>query len=120
MQRLRITVNGKAYEVEVEVLEEGGSKPSVKAETVPPTGNPTPAPATDKGGGDAVVSPLSASVISVNVDVGQQVKEGQNLMVLEAMKMNSHVAAHRAGTVERILVKAGQSVEEGQGLLILK
>lgn len=121
MQKLRVTVNGKAYEVEVELLDEtgaGGGSPAAESKAPPPPAPVAAAgPAASAGGG--VPSPLSAQVISIAVAVGQQVREGENLVVLEAMKMNSYVTAPRGGTVERILVKPGDSVDEGQDLLHL-
>lgn len=122
MQKLRVTVNGKVYEVEVELLDEGESSSAPREKTPQITPEPvTKGPAAGgTGEGKSVVSPLSAEVISIEVSPGQKVKEGQTLMILEAMKMNSHVSAPREGTVENILVKAGDAVEEGQDLLQLK
>jgi len=125
MKRLKVTVEGKTYEVEVEILDEdtsasgprrassaGGSRVAV------PVAAPQPksvAPAA--GGGGAVGSPLAAVVVSIDVNIGDTVEEGQKLITLEAMKMNTIVAAPAAGTVQAIHVKAGEGVEEGQALI---
>ena len=77
--------------------------------------HPTPAAA----GADTVASPLAAVVVSVDVKQGQQVKEGDKLVTLEAMKMNTFVFAPKSGTVSQILVNAGQSVAEGEALVSL-
>ena len=62
-------------------------------------------------------SPLAAVVVSIDVAVGDMVEEGQKLVTLEAMKMNTIVAAPAAGKVTAILAKAGDGVEEGQALV---
>ena len=62
-------------------------------------------------------SPLAAVVVSIDVNIGDTVEEGQKLITLEAMKMNTIVAAPAAGTVQAIHVKAGEGVEEGQALI---
>ena len=62
---------------------------------------------------------MAGTVVSLEVTVGQQVRTGQNLVVLEAMKMNTHITAARDGTVSAIHVAAGGSVSEGQPLLTL-
>ena len=68
---------------------------------------------------ESVASPLAAVVVSVDVKAGQQVNEGDKLVTLEAMKMNTFVFAPKAGTVGQILVNAGQSVAEGDPLVTL-
>ena len=64
-----------------------------------------------------MASPLAAVVVSIDVNVGDAVTEGQKVVTLEAMKMNTIVAAPAAGTVKAILVAAGDGVEEGQALV---
>lgn len=113
MKKLRVTVNGKAYEVLVELLED---RP---AEAPPASPEPAPSAPTATSGGETVASPLSATVITVDVQVGQAVKQEQNLVTLEAMKMNTFVQATRDGTVAAISVKPGDTVEEGQSLLTI-
>ncbi len=65
-----------------------------------------------------VHSPLSGRVVALSVQVGQSVKEGDQLILLEAMKMNNYVYAPQAGQIASILVKVGDAVEEGQPLLL--
>ncbi len=134
MKKLRITVDGKTYDVEVEVL--GGKVSSVApaaapavqaapvaapAPIVPPAAPAAPAPKAPAApaGAKDVASPLAAVVVSVNVKEGQQVNEGDLVVMLEAMKMNTPVNATCSGTVSKICVSAGQSVEEGQVLISL-
>lgn len=70
--------------------------------------------------GDAVASPMQASVIKVNVEEGQEVAEGDVLLVLEAMKMENPVKAHKAGTVTGLAVEVGGQVNKGAVLMELK
>ncbi|OFT55648.1 acetyl-/propionyl-CoA carboxylase subunit alpha [Corynebacterium sp. HMSC05H05] len=70
--------------------------------------------------GDAVASPMQGSVIKVNVEEGQEVAEGDVLVVLEAMKMENPVKAHKAGTVTGLAVEAGGQVNKGAVLMELK
>ena len=129
MKRLRITVEGKSYEVEVELLDEGFAAPaaprpassgstrvSAPVAAPKPVAPPKPAASTGGGAGD-VASPLAAIVVSVDVAVGDTIEEGQKVVTLEAMKMNTIVSASAAGTVKAINVAAGDAVEEGQALV---
>ena len=133
MKKLRITVEGKTYEVEVEIL--GSRIASVAPAAAPapvasapvasaPVSAPVAAPAPKKAApapADAndIACPLAAVVVAVNVKEGQQVKAGDLLVTLEAMKMNTPVNSPADGTVSKICVSAGQSVNEGEVLLSL-
>jgi acetyl-CoA/propionyl-CoA carboxylase biotin carboxyl carrier protein len=68
------------------------------------------------GGGDAVVSPMQGTVLSVTVSDGDEVEPGRVICVVEAMKMENEVHAHRAGTVRNLSVEPGQSVTTGQAI----
>ncbi|SEB69621.1 biotin carboxyl carrier protein /biotin carboxylase [Corynebacterium coyleae] len=70
--------------------------------------------------GDAVASPMQGSVIKVNVSEGDEVAEGDVLLVLEAMKMENPVKAHKAGTVTGLAAEAGGQVSKGAVLMELK
>lgn len=126
-KQLRITVNGKTFEVTAELLDQGGAAapaPAPRATAPRPAAAapaPTPAPsAAQAGGGEGeLLSPLAGKVVSIDKPVGSDVAEGDTVMTLEAMKMNTVVQADRAGKIEKVLVAAGDSVEEGQPLLII-
>ncbi len=131
MRRFKISVDGVSYEVMVEELDTDGQKSPPKEQQMPKAaadagmGNPPPpprmptaAPAVKTHPGD-VVSPLAGTIIEVKVSAGQEVKQGEALLVLEAMKMESVVVAPTNGRVQSIAVSAGQPVQEGHVLLSL-
>ena len=121
MKRLRITVEGKVYDVTVEELGDAASAlPVHAAPAIAPPAPTVSAPQLAAGGrGEPIVSQLAGAVVGIEVTAGQVVIEGQALVVLEAMKMNTTVVAPKSGTVESIAVEVGNSVEEGQTLLTL-
>lgn len=130
MKKLRVTVEGKVYEVLVEMLDE----PSVAAPSAAPTANrpvtsasvaaapaavapAAPARPAASGGAGDVPSPLAGKIVSIDVKIGQNVAEGEQLATVEAMKMNTYIFAPKAGRIDAILVNAGDGVEEGTALL---
>jgi methylmalonyl-CoA carboxyltransferase small subunit len=124
--KLQITVEGKAYEVDVEVLEEDESPwHSGYGQHHPaPAPQPMPAPglyghAADGNGEEEKVclSPVTGLVIKVIVEPGQMVEPNQLIMVLEAMKMETNVMAHRAAKVKSVHVTPGDSVKVNQVLV---
>jgi biotin carboxyl carrier protein len=125
----KVTVNGKEFEVEMNhplrPTQKSVKRP-VAAAVAPATANQAPAaaaapvnaaPATGKG--VKVNSPLPGTITSVNVAVGQAVKAGDVVIVLEAMKMQNNIEAENSGTVTSILVNKGDSVMEGTTLLTI-
>ena len=117
-----VTVNGTAYQVE---LENAPAAP-VQAAPSPVSSAPAPvqsAPAAPKpaasGAGKAVTSPLPGVIIAVKVNVGDAVKAGQEVAVLEAMKMENSIEATHDGTVTAIHVAKGDSVLEGAAVVTI-
>ena len=132
MKMLKITLQGKTYEVGVEVIDAGAPAASAPAPAyvapapayvapAPVIAAPVAAPvaAAPLAGGHSVTSPMPGLVFKIGVAIGQQVAKDQELLVLEAMKMESPVYAPCAGTIASILVKEGDAVSEGQVLIQL-
>ena len=134
--KLKITVHGVAYEVDVEVLD--------AQDEMQDSGSPLPGPATavrdrghvpDVGGGGpagasygppagaladpcgGVVSPIAGTVLEVKCKTGDQVTAGQILVVIEAMKMETEIAAPGAGLVKAVPVAPGDAIRENQMLV---
>ncbi len=119
-----VEVNGTPYKVEMEKAAKPASKPVVRpvvAATTPaaPTTTVTkPAPAsTGKAG---VKSPLPGVILDIKVNVGDTVKKGQTIIILEAMKMENNINANKDGKVTAINVSKGESVLEGTDLVIIE
>ena len=123
MKKLRVTVAGKVYDVTVEILEEEGQETARPCKQMVPSSAQEPAvPVTISpvhAGHKEIKSPLSGRVVTISVQVEQTVKEGDQLMILEAMKMNNYIYAPHGGRISAIPVNVGDAVEEGQPLFIL-
>lgn len=130
LKHLRITVDGKAYDVVVEdVTEDTGGmiypSPGTMAAAAAPAAAPVTAPAAAaapavSGGPNDKLAPLAGVVVEISVTVGDVVKSGQQVLVIEAMKMKTSVSAHKDGKVTAVMVKAGDAVEAGQALLTIE
>jgi acetyl-CoA/propionyl-CoA carboxylase biotin carboxyl carrier protein len=72
------------------------------------------------GGADELVSPLQGNMWKVLVEQGQAVEEGQLVCIIEAMKMENEITAHKAGVIERLVVKEGDSVTSGATIAVIK
>ena len=142
MQKLKFNINGKAYEATVAEIEHNvaevelnGKKYTVNVErqesvSVPkvaapvaaaPVAAPAAAPAPKKAaaGANSITAPLPGSVVAIKVKAGDAVKAGQQLAVIEAMKMENEILAPADGTVKAVHVSAGQAVQQGDALLDL-
>lgn len=124
MKNYRITVNGTAYDVAVEELGAGAAPVVAAPVAAAPAAAPAPAaPATPAASGAAgsvtVSSPMPGKILSVKASVGQAVKKGDVILVLEAMKMENEVVAPEDGTIASINVAANDSVEAGDTLATL-
>jgi biotin carboxyl carrier protein len=115
-----VAVNGIPYVVELKQLGIKGdlSKPaSAEPKPVARTAEaPKPQPKPTQTSGGTVKSPLPGLVLDVLVRVGDQVKAGQKLMVLETMKMENHIPAPFDGVVKSVHVHNGETVSEGQAM----
>ncbi|MGM9985377.1 MAG: acetyl-CoA carboxylase biotin carboxyl carrier protein subunit [Fibrobacter intestinalis] len=125
---LRISFEGKSYDVEVEVLDNNQIAPvavaPVAAASVAPAPAPVaapvaaPAPAAPAGG-TPIPSPMMGIVFKLKVKVGDKVAKNQEVAVLEAMKMENSIISPCDGTVASIAVKEQESVSEGQVLMTI-
>ncbi|GAP12167.1 acetyl/propionyl-CoA carboxylase, alpha subunit [Bellilinea caldifistulae] len=143
--KLNVKINDQTFEVEIadlnarpilatvdgetfEVYPEEAVQPAVRA-AVPATPAPAPAaaaptpvsrpaaPAAPVNASKALTAPLPGTVVSVLVKEGSEVKYGQELLTIEAMKMKNAIRATRDGKIATIYVKEGDSVRHGQALL---
>jgi len=112
-----VLVNGKQYNVGIEGLSKPAAKPVVAKPAV--VAAPTPA-APAKTGGSAVKSPLPGVILDVKLREGDRVKEGQCVMILEAMKMENNIDAHRSGKLTRIIKRQGDAILEGDELFVIE
>ncbi len=132
--KYRVTLNNRTYEVEVELAnamtlsEFEAAAPVGTAPVAAPAAAPAavpaapvaaaPAPAAPAGG-ETVAAPMPGTILKTAVAVGQSVKEGDLLCVLEAMKMENEIFAPRAGTVSAVPVSKGSAVNTGDPLVVL-
>lgn len=117
-----VTVNGEQFNVEWEKPKE--EKPVVKVQPVAkPAAKPAPAAtpaAAAPVSGNAIKTPLPGVIIDVKVNVGDMVKKGDTVVVLEAMKMENNINADRDGKVVAIQVAKGDTVADGTALVVLE
>ena len=117
-----IEVNGTPYKVEILTEKKKASKPAIKHPTVTaaPVAAAPVAPAASAGGqGTGVKSPLPGVILDVCVKVGDEVKVGQKVAVLEAMKMKNNINADRDGKIVAVKVNKGDSILEGSDIVII-
>ena len=132
--KYKVTLKNKVYEVEVEqgeamLVDEYDAVAPVPAAApvaaapvavAPAAAAPVAAPApASVAAGDAVKSPMPGNILKILVTQGQQVKEGDVLIILEAMKMENEIVATKSGSVAQILVTKGQVVETGSPLIVI-
>ena len=127
MKYYTITVNGNTYDVSVE---EGARAPQATAPVAAPKAvAPAAAPAAPAqeaaaapagaAGSIKVSSPMPGKIVSVKATLGQKLKKGDVILILEAMKMENEIVSPQDGTLASINVTAGQSVEAGALLATL-
>ncbi len=139
MKKFRVTVNGKTYEVEVEEI--GGVSGSAKVAASEPVSVSEPkvsvpepkkvekkvspvapiseAPKSAPAEGTVVSAPMPGKVLSVSVKEGDRVKEGDLLLILEAMKMENEILAPISGTIKQVSVSAGGTVNTGDLMVVI-
>ena len=120
----KVTVNGAEYTVEWEKPVE--EKPVVKVQpvaakpAVAAAATPAAAPAAAAVNGHAIKTPLPGVIIDVKVNVGDTVKKGDTVVVLEAMKMENNINADRDGKVTAVQIAKGDTVADGAVLIVIE
>lgn len=113
MKKYEIEIDGQIYQVKVrELPDDAEMEKTEKQPYVVQQSQPT-------ASGKEMTAPMAGTILRVLVKEGQHVKRGDNLIVLEAMKMENEIVAPSDGIVQKILVKPNESVESDQLLLIL-
>lgn len=131
MRKFRVVVNGTTYEVDIEEITDGGGDLTASAGPAAlPAANRAAAPAaqvrkiavpapSENGGRGSVVAQMPGTIVAIRVSQGEEVKRGQTLVILEAMKMENEVVAPYDGTVLELKVEKDGSVNAGDVLVIL-
>lgn len=131
-RKFKITVDGTAYTVEVEDLGAGApvvstAQPAKPAPVSPPVAaTPAPVPAAapapapvPAGAGAPVAAPMPGKVLKVSVSVGAQVKNGDMVLILEAMKMENEIFSPADGVVKEIRSREGDNVNTGDIMMVI-
>ena len=119
-----VIINGVKYNVEVQINMQAAKTPklvrsvSVPSTDIHPAVAKTRSPSAPKGGGN-IQSPLPGVILDILVNVGDTVKIGQRLLVLEAMKMENNIESDKAGKIITIAKQKGDSVMEGDILIVI-
>ena len=121
-QEIKLDVNGTSYVVTVDQEIKQQRKPMARPVAAPQVA-PAASGSVQKGNapaaGNKVTTPLPGTILDVFVNVGDTVKEGQTVVLLEAMKMENNIEADTAGTVKEVKVRKGDSVLEGDVLVVI-
>ena len=126
----KVNVNGIRFDVELkQPINPTSSLKKVRVEAPKPVARPAiptaapvaapAAPAAPAGAGSPIKAPLPGTIIEVKVNVGDTVKQGDCVLILEAMKMQNNIESEYEGTVTSITVKQGETVMEGAVLLTI-
>lgn len=129
--KYKVTLNGKTYEVEVEkgkaiLLDEYEALAPAPAQAAAPVAAaaapaaaPAPAAPVNLAAGETVAAPMPGNILRVDVKQGDTVKEGQVLIILEAMKMENEIVAPKDGTVAQVVTSKGAVVDTGSPLVVI-
>ncbi len=107
----KVRVEGQVYHVEVA---DNGEVSQISAASSSPTSTPAPV-----GGGTDIAAPLSGNILKIVVAQGQQVNEGDVIVILEAMKMETEVRSALSGVVRQVIAKEGDGVQAGQTMMVI-
>lgn len=115
-----VTVNGEDYKVQMEKPAEPEKKKVVLGQPAAESSEGESAPSANVNTGNATKAPLPGTITAINVAVGDDVKSGDPVLVLEAMKMANNIEAEKDGKITAICVKVGQSVMEDDPLFVVE
>ena len=122
----KVNVNGIRFDVELkQPINPASTLKKVRVEAPKPVARPSVAPAAPTasaapaGAGSAIKAPLPGTITDIKVNVGDTVKQGDVVLILEAMKMQNNIESEFSGTVTSINVKQGETVMEGAVLLTI-
>ena len=125
--KYNVTINNKVYEVEVEKGKANlvrttdvvaAPAPAAAPVAAAPAAAPAPAAAV-AAGSTPVSSPMPGTILDIKVTVGQQVKEGDLVAILEAMKMENEIFASKSGSVAQIIAAKGSTVDTGDAIITI-
>lgn len=124
MKKYNVTVNGTVYEVTVEEADGAVAAPAAAPAPAPATPTAPAAPAAPKAapapaGGNTVNAPMPGTILKMNVKVGDSIKKGDLVCILEAMKMENEIFAGADGVVKAINAAQGASVNSGDAIITL-
>ncbi len=122
LPEVRVRVDGELLTVQVSPLQSAGPPAATRqshqpADDRPAATSPAGASLSPAARSHQLVAPLPGTVVQVAVEPGQQVSAGDELLVIEAMKMNNQIRSPRQGTVGELLVSVGQQISHGEPLL---
>ena len=115
-----VTVNGEEFKVQMEKPAEPEKKKVELGKPIADNGGDNAASAANVNTSNAVKAPLPGTITSIEVAIGQEVKAGDTLVVLEAMKMHNNIEAEKDGKVTAVVVKVGQAVLEDEPLVVVE
>ena len=112
MKVYKVKVNGKVYEVELEAVEEKAGNVEASKATATPS-------APVQAGANTILAPIAGKVVDVKVSVGDTVKKGQTVAIIEAMKLENEIQSQADGKVVDIKVTKGSNVANKDVLIVL-
>jgi biotin carboxyl carrier protein len=121
-----ITVNGKSYDVMVQKKQitsntlASAENPVIPVSSAPIFAASAQLTTSTDGEGEKVVAPMPGKIIEMKVRIGDRVKQGQALLIMEAMKMHNPILAAKEGVVVQLFVKVNDPVQSGQSLLVIR
>lgn len=117
-KRFKVTINGVTYDALVDEAE--ASAPTAAGAPAAPAPTVSASAPTSANGGEPVKSPLAGAIWKISKSVGDQVKEGETVLILEAMKMENEIKSPKSGSLASIDVKEGDSVGQGDQLFSIR